>query len=72
MTPEQMGEVLNSIDPTLSYEGFDSVDIVVEAVVENPKVKHAVLAETEKHIRRGRHPGLQHLHDFHHLSGRER
>jgi 3-hydroxyacyl-CoA dehydrogenase / enoyl-CoA hydratase / 3-hydroxybutyryl-CoA epimerase / enoyl-CoA isomerase len=50
MTPEVMGQVLNSIDPTLSYEGFDSVDIVVEAVVENPKVKHAVLAETEKHI----------------------
>jgi 3-hydroxyacyl-CoA dehydrogenase/enoyl-CoA hydratase/3-hydroxybutyryl-CoA epimerase/enoyl-CoA isomerase len=51
MTPEKMGEVLNNIDPQLSYEGFDSVDIVVEAVVENPKVKHAVLAETEKHIR---------------------
>ncbi len=51
MTPDKMGEVLNSIDPTLSYEGFDSADIVVEAVVENPKVKHAVLAETEQHIR---------------------
>ena len=51
MTPEKMGEVLNNIDPALSYEGFDSVDIVVEAVVENPKVKHAVLAETEKLIR---------------------
>lgn len=51
MSAEKMGEVLNSIDPTLSYEGFDSVDIVVEAVVENPKVKHAVLAETEQHIR---------------------
>jgi len=50
MTPEQMGAVLNAIDPQLSYEGFDDVDIVVEAVVENPKVKHAVLAETEKHI----------------------
>ncbi len=51
MTPDQMGDVLNNIDPQLSYEGFDDVDIVVEAVVENPKVKHAVLAETEKHIR---------------------
>ena len=51
MSPEQMGAVLNAIDPQLSYEGFDDVDIVVEAVVENPKVKHAVLAETEKHIR---------------------
>ncbi|WOJ92000.1 fatty acid oxidation complex subunit alpha FadB [Congregibacter variabilis] len=50
MTADKMGEVLNNIDPTLTYEGFDSVDIVVEAVVENPKVKHAVLAETEKHI----------------------
>ncbi len=51
MSAEQMGAVLNNIDPTLSYGGFDEVDIVVEAVVENPKVKHAVLAETEQHIR---------------------
>jgi 3-hydroxyacyl-CoA dehydrogenase/enoyl-CoA hydratase/3-hydroxybutyryl-CoA epimerase/enoyl-CoA isomerase len=51
MSAEEMGEVLNSIDPTLAYENFDSVDIVVEAVVENPKVKQAVLAETEQHIR---------------------
>ncbi|TXS89888.1 fatty acid oxidation complex subunit alpha FadB [Parahaliea maris] len=50
MTPSKMGEVLSSIDPTLTYGGFDNVDIVVEAVVENPKVKHAVLAETEKQI----------------------
>lgn len=50
MTATEMGAVLNSIDPTLTYSGFDKVDIVVEAVVENPKVKHAVLAETEKQI----------------------
>lgn len=50
MTAAEMGDVLNSIDPTLTYSGFDKVDIVVEAVVENPKVKHAVLAETEKEI----------------------
>jgi 3-hydroxyacyl-CoA dehydrogenase/enoyl-CoA hydratase/3-hydroxybutyryl-CoA epimerase/enoyl-CoA isomerase len=35
----------------LSYDGFDKADVIVEAVVENPKVKRAVLAETEKHIR---------------------
>jgi 3-hydroxyacyl-CoA dehydrogenase/enoyl-CoA hydratase/3-hydroxybutyryl-CoA epimerase/enoyl-CoA isomerase len=51
MSAGQMGDVLNSIDPQLSYDGFNDVDIVVEAVVENPKVKHAVLAETEKQIR---------------------
>ncbi len=51
MTPAAMAGVLNNIQPQLSYDGFDTVDVVVEAVVENPKVKHAVLAETEKHIR---------------------
>ena len=50
MTADQMGAILTSIDPTLTYAGFDEVDIVVEAVVENPKVKHAVLAEAEKQI----------------------
>ena len=51
MTPDKMAAVLGSIRPTLSYDSFDKADVVVEAVVENPKVKHAVLAETEKHIR---------------------
>ena len=50
MSATQMGDILNSIDPTLTYAGFEDVDIVVEAVVENPKVKHAVLAEAEQHI----------------------
>src|SRR6056297_1006035 len=50
MTAEKMAGVLNSIDPVLSYEGFDDVDIVVEAVVENAKVKHSVLAEVEQTV----------------------
>ena len=53
MTPDKMGQILSNIDPTLGYEGFTDVDIVVEAVVENPKVKHAVLAEAEKQINEG-------------------
>ena len=51
MSPPEMAGVLAKIQPSLGYDGFDSVDVVVEAVVENPKVKHAVLAETEKQIR---------------------
>ena len=51
MSVAEMAGVLNKIQPSLSYDGFDSVDIVVEAVVENPKVKHAVLTETEAKIR---------------------
>ncbi|GMG88677.1 fatty acid oxidation complex subunit alpha FadB [Biformimicrobium ophioploci] len=50
MTASKMGDVLNKIDPTLSYDGFDDIDIVVEAVVENPKVKHAVLTEVESKV----------------------
>src|SRR5690606_15352342 len=50
MAASEMGEILNRIDPALSYDGFDQVDIVVEAVVENPKVKKAVLAEAEEKV----------------------
>lgn len=46
----EMGDVLNRIEPALSYDGFDNVDIVVEAVVENPKVKKAVLTEAESKV----------------------
>ena len=51
MKPLQMGEVLNRIRPTLSYAEFGDVDTVVEAVVENPKVKKMVLAELEDKVR---------------------
>lgn len=44
---KKMAKALSNIRPTLNYGDFGSVDIVVEAVVENPKVKHAVLAEVE-------------------------
>lgn len=47
MKPAQMAEVLGNIRPTLDYSGFDQLDAVIEAVVENPKVKQAVLAECE-------------------------
>lgn len=47
MTTDQMITTLGSIKPTLDYSGFDKVDIVVEAVVENPAIKKSVLAELE-------------------------
>lgn len=45
-----MGERLANIRPTLSYGDFGDVDLVVEAVVENPKIKGAVLAEAEQAV----------------------
>jgi 3-hydroxyacyl-CoA dehydrogenase / enoyl-CoA hydratase / 3-hydroxybutyryl-CoA epimerase / enoyl-CoA isomerase len=47
MTTEKMAKVISSITPTLNYSEFKSCDFVVEAVVENEKIKKAVLAETE-------------------------
>lgn len=44
-------QVSNAIVPTTSYGDFGGVDIVVEAVTENPAIKAAVLAETEKSVR---------------------
>jgi len=38
------------IIPSLSYGEFGDVDLVVEAVVENPKIKQSVLAEVEDQI----------------------
>src|SRR5690606_42108892 len=50
MQPEEMAGVLARIRPTLDYQGFDALDIVVEAVVENLKVKQSVLAECETKV----------------------
>lgn len=47
MTAKKMADVLNNITPSLSYESLKGVDVVVEAVVENPKIKGLVLAEVE-------------------------
>ena len=45
MTPEQVGRVMSLIRPTLIYDGFDQVDIVVEAVFENLDLKKSVFAD---------------------------
>ena len=47
----KMGETLSKIRPTLNYGDFGTPDIVIEAVVENEKIKKAVLAETESLIK---------------------
>lgn len=46
-TPAKMAQTLSHIRPTLNYGNFGEVDIVIEAVVENPTIKEAVLSEVE-------------------------
>jgi 3-hydroxyacyl-CoA dehydrogenase/enoyl-CoA hydratase/3-hydroxybutyryl-CoA epimerase/enoyl-CoA isomerase len=48
---QQLANIISTIHPTLSFDGFDRADIVVEAVVENPQVKAKVLADTEAQVR---------------------
>jgi len=50
LSTEDMAEKLSNIRPTLSYGDFGHVDLVVEAVVENPKIKDAVLTEVEGQV----------------------
>jgi 3-hydroxyacyl-CoA dehydrogenase/enoyl-CoA hydratase/3-hydroxybutyryl-CoA epimerase/enoyl-CoA isomerase len=51
MTPAAMAAVLARIKPTLSYGDFRTVDLVVEAVSENEKLKKIVLAEVEGQVK---------------------
>ena len=51
VTPDVMAKTLNAITPTLEYSAIKDADLVIEAVVENPKVKDAVLRETEDAVR---------------------
>ncbi len=53
LTPAKMAETMGRIRPTLSYGDFKGVDFVVEAVVENEKIKKSVLAEVEAQSKDG-------------------
>ena len=51
VTEEKKAAVLAAITPTLEYgDDFKKVDVLVEAVVENIKVKHAVLTDVESKL----------------------
>ena len=50
LTTEKAFKAMNAIVPALSYGEFEHVDLVVEAVVENVKIKKSVLAEVESKI----------------------
>ncbi len=52
MTPDEFQRKMRSIEPTTNFEGFKSVDLVVEAVVENMDVKKKVFAELEGYVRK--------------------
>lgn len=50
LSEEKGARVLGSIQPQLDYTGFEDRDVVVEAVIENLSIKHAVLSDLEKMV----------------------
>jgi 3-hydroxyacyl-CoA dehydrogenase len=48
ITPAELERTMALITPTTSYDGFDQVDIVAEAVFENMELKKATFAELGK------------------------
>ena len=50
LTRDGMIDALSNITLALDYAGFERVNFVVEAVVENPKIKKSVLAEVEAEL----------------------
>ncbi|BBB27120.1 fatty acid oxidation complex subunit alpha FadB [Amphritea japonica] len=53
MTEGKKADILKAITPTLEASDMDRSKVIVEAVVENPKVKEAVLAELENNLAEG-------------------
>src|SRR5690606_5328531 len=50
ITPEQFERKQRSITCQLDNSGFEKVDLVIEAVVENMDVKKKVFADIEKYV----------------------
>ena len=61
MTPEGLDKTMALITPTTTYDGFDNVDIVVEAVFENMDLKKQIFAELGRVTRPDVHSGVEHV-----------
>lgn len=47
----EFNKKMNRLSGGVNYAGFKNTDLVVEAIVENMKIKKAVIAETVKHMK---------------------
>lgn len=51
ISPYDFEKMQRSIHPTLSFDGFKNIDLLIEAIVENMEIKKKVFAETESYLR---------------------
>ncbi|HEY3769929.1 MAG TPA: 3-hydroxyacyl-CoA dehydrogenase NAD-binding domain-containing protein [Candidatus Angelobacter sp.] len=52
-TQQQMDDRMNLIKPTLTYDGFESVDMVIEAVFEGMALKKQIFGDLDKICKKG-------------------
>ncbi|MCP4914094.1 MAG: fatty oxidation complex subunit alpha [Oligoflexia bacterium] len=50
MTRDDFERQMRSITCQTSYDGFDRVDLLIEAIIEDMNIKKSVFAETEKYV----------------------
>ena len=53
LTQQQVDERMNLIKPTLTYDGFESVDMVIEAVFEGMTLKKQIFGDLDKICKKG-------------------
>jgi 3-hydroxyacyl-CoA dehydrogenase len=53
LTQQQMDDRLKLIKPTLTYDGFESVDMVIEAVFEGMALKKQIFGDLDKICKKG-------------------
>ena len=53
LTEEAMQQRLALIQPTLSYDGFENADVIIEAVYENMALKREIFTELDKRAKPG-------------------
>jgi 3-hydroxyacyl-CoA dehydrogenase len=53
LTEEAMQQRLALIQPTLSYDGFEDADVIIEALFENMALKKEIFAEMDKRAKPG-------------------
>ena len=61
MSAGEMESKISLIEPSLTYDSFADVDIVIEAVPEKMAIKKKVFAELDERLPRDHHSRQQHL-----------
>jgi len=69
LSKEAYAKTIGLITPTTTYDGFDGVDLVVEAVFENMDLKKATFRRALPRHPSGVRPGIQHVDARHRRIG---